>query len=118
MSSSPRPVPGISVAVLRGARRKSGPVAPLPSLPVLPAGCDWHAAALGQRRMTTGAGRLIRTLSSARSLTAAVAGAVSVLVLLPDRLRLDKWTPFAQVVAFRPVFVAATGAWRPSMTLP
>jgi endonuclease/exonuclease/phosphatase (EEP) superfamily protein YafD len=31
----------------------------------------------------------------------------SVLVLLPDWLKLDRWTPFAQVVVFRPGFAAA-----------
>jgi endonuclease/exonuclease/phosphatase (EEP) superfamily protein YafD len=39
-----------------------------------------------------------------------VAVALAVLVLLPDRLKLDRWTPFAQIVAFRPVFAAATVA--------
>jgi len=39
---------------------------------------------------------------------AAAAGFVAAgLVVLPDVVRLDHWTPFAQVVAFRPVLVAA-----------
>ncbi|MGH3887004.1 MAG: endonuclease/exonuclease/phosphatase family protein [Pseudonocardiaceae bacterium] len=58
--------------------------------------------------MTTKAGLLVRLLLRARFLAAVVAVALSILVLLPDRLGLDQWTPFAQVVAFRPGLAAAT----------
>lgn len=37
----------------------------------------------------------------------AVALVVAALLLLPDVLRLDTWTPFAQLVAFRPILAAA-----------
>lgn len=43
-----------------------------------------------------------------RYAVAAAAGFVAAgLVVLPDVVRLDHWSPFAQLVAFRPVFVAA-----------
>lgn len=51
---------------------------------------------------------LARLLLRARFLAAVVAVLLSALVLLPDRLGLDQWTPFAQVVAFRPGLAAAT----------
>jgi hypothetical protein len=52
--------------------------------------------------------RLALRLLRARSLAAVAVVAISVLVLLPDWLGLDQWTPFAQVVVFRPVLTAAT----------
>jgi endonuclease/exonuclease/phosphatase (EEP) superfamily protein YafD len=88
-------------------------------------GRNASAADVGRRVVTTGAARL---LLRARFLAAAAVGAISVLVLLPDRLKLDQWTPFAQVVAFRPAFAAATvvlgilmltrrGAWPSAVAL-
>lgn len=58
--------------------------------------------------MMTKARRLARLLLRARFMAAVVAVLLSALVLLPDRLGLDWWTPFAQVVVFRPGLAAAT----------
>lgn len=57
--------------------------------------------------METAARSPVRLLLQARFLAVVAALAVSGLVLLPDLLRLDQWTPFAQVVAFRPGLTAA-----------
>lgn len=62
----------------------------------------------GQGSLMTKARRLARLFFRARFLAAIVAVLLSALVLLPDRLGLDRWTPFAQVVVFRPGFAAAT----------
>jgi endonuclease/exonuclease/phosphatase (EEP) superfamily protein YafD len=43
-----------------------------------------------------------------RFLAAIVVAVFSVLALLPDRLKLDQWTPFAQIVAFRPSLAATS----------
>lgn len=95
---------------MRGLREKGGLVAPLQALLVLAGGGDWDAsaAAVGQTGVTTKAGRSIRPLFRSSFLAAVAAVALSVLVLLPDWFRRDQWTPFVQIVAFRPILAAAT----------
>jgi endonuclease/exonuclease/phosphatase (EEP) superfamily protein YafD len=58
--------------------------------------------------VTIEAERLVRLLVQARVMAAVVVVVLSVLVLMPDRFKLDRWLPFVQVVAFRPIFAAAT----------